>query len=106
MFCKTVKLFLLNKVMSTQKVTLIDKLTLNDADTLRVLNTFFSNIVSYLKIPDYNNCGPSAENIQESVLKTIAKFKHSLSILTIGEVLESYDQQDHFKMFSLKTLVI
>ena len=41
----------------------------NDDDTARVLNTFFSNIVRDLKIPDYNNCESLAENIQEPVLK-------------------------------------
>ena len=31
---------------------------------MSVLNTFFSNTVSNLKIPDYSNCDPLAEIIQ------------------------------------------
>ena len=74
-FWKTVKRFLSDKVTSTQKITLIenDKIVKNDNDTARVLNTFFSNIVRDLKIPDYNNCDPMAENIQEPVLKSDSK---------------------------------
>ena len=37
----------------------------DDDDTARVFNTFYSNIVSDLKIPDYNNCDTLVENIQE-----------------------------------------
>ena len=39
-----------------------DKIVKND-DTARVLNTFFSNIVSDLKIPDYSNCEPVKEPV-------------------------------------------
>ena len=52
----------------------------------RILNTFFSNIVRDLKIPDYNNCDPLAENIQEPVLKAIVKYTNNPSILTIEEI--------------------
>ena len=74
-FWKTVKRFLSDKVTSTQKITPLenDKIVKNDNDTARVLNTFFSNIVRDLKIPDYNNCDPMAENIQEPVLKSDSK---------------------------------
>ena len=75
-FLKTVKPFLLDKVTSTQKVTLIDndKIVKSDDNTTRDLNTFFSNIVSDLKILDYNNFNPSVENIQESALKEMKKY--------------------------------
>ena len=87
-FWKIVKLFVSDKLLSTQKITLIDnnKIVKNDDDTARVLNTFFSNIVSDLKIPDYNNYNLLAENIQEPVLKAIVKYRNHASILTIGEV--------------------
>ena len=58
----------------------------NDDDTVRVFNTFYSNIVSDLKIPDYNNCDPLVENIQELVLKVIEKYRNHPSILTIRGV--------------------
>ena len=70
------------------KKTLIenDKIIKNDTDSAKVLNTFFSNIVCDLKIPDYNNCNQMAENIQEPVLKAIVKYRNHPSILTIEEV--------------------
>ena len=70
-FWKIIKPFLSDKVTSIQKITLIenDKIVKNDNDTGRVVNTFFSNIVRDLEIPDFNNCNPMAENIHEPVLK-------------------------------------
>ena len=87
-FWETVKHVLSDKVTSTQKITLIenDKIVKNDNDTARVLNTFFSVIVRDLKIPDYNNSDPMAENIQEPVLEAIVKYRNHPNILTIGEV--------------------
>ena len=41
-----------------------DKIVKNYDDTARVLNSFFSNIICDLKIPDYNNCDQLEENIQ------------------------------------------
>ena len=87
-FWETVKHVLSDKVTSTQKITLTenDKIVKNDNDTARVLNTFFSVIVRDLKIPDYNNSDPMAENIQEPVLEAIVKYRNHPNILTIGEV--------------------
>ena len=53
---------------------------------------FFSNIVSDLKIIDYNNCHPLAENIQEPVLKAIIKHRNHPRILTIGKVRKKNQQ--------------
>ena len=39
----------------------------NDSETSRVLNTFFSNIISNLKIPEYSKCDPLSEFTSESV---------------------------------------
>ena len=77
-FWKAVKSFLSDQVTSTQKITLIDndKIVENEDDTARVLNTFFSNTISDLNIPDYNNCDALAENIQEPILKAIVKYRN------------------------------
>ena len=89
-FWKTIKPFLSNKVTSTQKKN--DKIVKNDNDAARILNTFFSNILRDLKIPDYNNFDPMAENIEESVLKAILKYRNHPRILTIGEVFKKNSQ--------------
>ena len=77
-FWKAVKPFLSDKVTSTQKIALIgnDKIIENDDDTARVLNTFLSNTMSDLNIPDYNDCDALAENIQEPILKAIVKYRN------------------------------
>ena len=64
MFWKTVKSFLPDKVTSSsEKNTMIeeDKIIGNDSDTVRVLSTFFSNILSNLIIPQYTKCDPLSE---------------------------------------------
>ena len=87
-FWKTVKLFLSDKITSTQKITLIEKeeIIKGDGNTAEVLNSFFSNIVSNLKTEGYSNCDPLANNIRDPVLKCIVKYRTHPSILAIGEV--------------------
>ena len=83
MFWKIVKPFFSDKVTSSEKITLIeeDEIIENDSDTARVLNTFFSNIVSNLKIPEYTKCNPLPEFISGSVLKSIVNIKTILEYL-------------------------
>ena len=85
-FWKTIKPFLSDKITSTQKITLIEKeeIIMGDDNTAEVLNTFFSNIVSNLKIEGYSNCDPLANNIRDPVLKYIVKYRNHPSIQ--GEV--------------------
>ena len=52
----------------------------------QVLNTFFSNIVGSLNIPEYVTNDPISENISDPVIKLIVKYRKHPSILTIGEV--------------------
>ena len=59
---------------------------MSDDNTAEVLNTFFSNIVSNLKIEGHSNCDPLANNIKDPVLKCIVKYRNHPSILAIGEV--------------------
>ena len=69
MFWKTIKLFLPDKVTSSsEKNTMIeeDKIIGNDSDTVRVLSTFFSNILSNLIIPQYTKCDPLSKFISNS----------------------------------------
>ena len=65
--------------------------TLMPSSFSQVLFSIFISLIfrfiqlSDLKIPNYNNCDPLAENIQEPVLKGIEKYRNHPSILTIGE---------------------
>ena len=71
-----------------QKITLLEEeeIIIGGDNTAKVLNTFFSNIVSNIKIEEYSNCDPLANNIRDPVLKCIVKYRNHLSILAIGEV--------------------
>ena len=87
-FWKTIKSCLSDKVTSTQKFALIEKeeIIMGDDNIVEVLNTFFSNIVSDLKIEGYSNRDPLANNIRHLVLKCRLKCRNHPSILAIAEV--------------------
>ena len=57
--------------MSREKVALTeeDRIVESDINTAQILNTFFSNIVSNLKIAEYVNCDPISDNINDPVIK-------------------------------------
>ena len=91
MFWKTVKPFFSDNVISSEKITLIEKDEIigNDSDTAMVLNTSFPNIVSNRKRAYYSKCNPLSEFISEPVLRSIVKYRNHPSILKIGEVCHS-----------------
>ena len=77
-FWKIVKRFLSDMLASIQK---------NNPN-----RSFFSNIVSDIRIPYYNNCDPLAGKIQEPVLKATLKYRNHPRIFTIGEVCKKNPQ--------------
>ena len=52
--------------MLTERITLIDngEVVATEQDSANVLNTFFSNIVTNLKISEYADYDPIANNIK------------------------------------------
>ena len=87
-FWKTIKPFLSNKIVSREKVTLIeeDEIVESDFNTAQILNTFFSIIVSNLKISEYVNRDPISDNINDPVIKSSVKYRNHRSILKIGGI--------------------
>ena len=73
-------------------MTLIDndEIIIDDCNTAKVLNTFFSNIFSNLNIAEYSNCKPLANNISDPVLKCVVKYRNHPSIHAIGEVCNKH----------------
>ena len=65
---------------------------MGDYNTDKLLNTFFSNIVSNLNIAEYSNCEPLANKISDPVLKCIVKYRNHPSILAIGEVCNKHSR--------------
>ena len=71
-----------------EKITLIKEkeIVLHDENTAQVLNTFSSNILGRLNIPEYVTNDPISDNISDPIIKLIVKYRKHPSILTIGEV--------------------
>ena len=80
-FWSVVKLLLSNKVVSNEKIILVE----NDKKSATVLNNFFSNIIKSLGIPQYKDAEPVGQNISDPVLKTIIKYRSHPSIKAIKE---------------------
>ena len=73
---KAVKPFLSDKIVLTERITVTDngEVLRTGQDTANVLNTFLSNIITNLKIPEYADYDPIVNNTSDP------------SILSIGEV--------------------
>ena len=52
-------------------------------NTEEVFSSFFSNIIKDLKILQYSNFDPIAQNIEDPALKAIVKYKNHPSIRTV-----------------------
>ena len=86
-FWSVVKPILSNKVISNEKVTLIEdnNIVENDKKTATVFNNFFSNIIKNLGIPEYNETNPMSQNIEDPLMKAIMKCMFHPSIIAVKE---------------------
>ena len=77
--------------MSTDRTNLIENnKTINDAnETANIMNIFFSNIVINLNNFEYHDCGDISENISDSILKAIVKYRNHPNIKSIKRVSNS-----------------
>ena len=55
----------------------------NDKENAGMLNRFFSNAVKNLRIPNFSDTEPLADNISHSTLKIIMKYRNYPSIPAI-----------------------
>ena len=87
--------------MSKEKVTLTEenKFFSDDENTAQVLNTFFSNIVGSLNIPEYVTSDPISDNISHPIIKMIVKYSKHPNILTIGEIRKEKKETCCFFIF-------
>ena len=86
-FWGVVKPELSNKVVSNEKIILVEKdnIVENDKKTVTVLNDFFSNIITNLGIPQYIEGEPVSQNIDDPLMKAIIKYRLHPSIIAIKE---------------------
>ena len=84
-FWGAVKPVLSNKVMSSEKITLVenDDILENDKRTATVFNNFFSNIITNLGIPQYIEEEPISQNIDDPLMKAIVQYRNHPSIAAI-----------------------
>ena len=86
-FWKTLKPFLLDKVKTKSKITLIDKKykgsstepskeIISDEEKVPEIFNFFVNIVPNLKTPNNHNCNMDFQRTDDPVLDPINKYKY------------------------------
>ena len=56
-----------------------DKIIENDKNNASILNEFFSNIITALGIPQYNETEPVSHNRSDPLTKAIMKYKFQLA---------------------------
>ena len=86
------KPFLSDKIVSKEQITLVenDEIISEESNVAQTLNSFFSNFVTNLKIPEYKDYDISfIENVSDPIIKLILKYRNHSSILTIGEACEN-----------------
>ena len=84
-FWGVVKPLLSNKVVCNERITLVEdsKIIENDKNTASILNKFFSNVITTLGIPQYNETEPLSHNIGDPLMKAIMNYRFHPSIVVI-----------------------
>ena len=87
-FWKVVKPLLSNKIVSNEKITLVEgeEIIKTNQANAKVLNNFFSIIIKNLEIPLYSQVDPICQNIKDPVIKAIIKTsRNHPSIIAVKE---------------------
>ena len=86
-FWKVVKPLLSDKIMPSEKITLVEgtKILKNDKETAKVLNNFFSTVIENLKFPQHKEQDPISTSISDAVTRAIVKYRTHPSIIAIKE---------------------
>ena len=84
-FWKTVKPLLSNKTISNKKITLVENgnIIRNECDAAKVFNSFFTNVVKNLEIPQYNINDQICKSIQDPLIQAVVRFRKHPSIIAI-----------------------
>ena len=75
----------LDKGKSSEKVILVEgeEIINEDRENAEILNTFFSNAVEILEIPEYQETDSLANNTSHPIFKAILKYRNHPSIVAI-----------------------
>ena len=90
-FLSVAKPLLSNKVVSNEKMTLIENNNIieNDEKTATNLNNFFSDVITSLNIPQYNKTETVSQNINDPLIAAIIKYRAHPSIIAIKDKCNS-----------------
>ena len=90
-FLSVAKPLLSNKVVSNEKMALIENKNIieNDEKTATVLNNFFSDVITSLNIPQYNETETVSQNINDPLIAVIIKYRSHPSIIAIKDKCNS-----------------
>ena len=71
-----------------KKITLVEGegIINEDGENAEILNTFFSNAVKNLKIPEYQETDSLATNISHPIFKAILKYRNNPKNLNKGSI--------------------
>ena len=87
-FWKTVKPFLSKEIHLLERINVTEEennsLLTNCEEVVKELTNFFANAVKKLNIPKHENWDSLAENIDDTTLKAMAKWRNHPSILAIA----------------------
>ena len=79
------KPLLSNKIVSNEKITLVEGEEIAKTDQAKVLNNFSSNTIKNLENPQYNQADTVCQNIKDPVIKTIIKYRNPPRVIAIKE---------------------
>ena len=73
------------QIKSSEKITLVEgeEIITEDGENAEILNKFFSNAVKNLKIPEYQEADPLANNISHPIFRAMMKFRNHPSVIAI-----------------------
>ena len=92
-FWKTVTPFLSDKVLSTERITLIenDRIINIDNGIANIMHIIFSTIVINLNVLEYHDCEGMSGNITDPILKAKSYCRNHPSITAINRVSNSHN---------------
>ena len=97
--CKAVKPLLSNKIMSSEKITLVQETRIkkNGKETAKVLNNFFSTVIQNLKLSQSKEQDPISASISDPVIRAIVKYRANPSIIAVN-IKENCNSSTRFNL--------
>ena len=105
-FWKSIKLFFTDKGVNHDNITLVEnEETVSDNKEIsETLNNFFSEVVTNLNLPQYHDPTVNVDDIEDTVARTVEKYKNHPSIRLIKENYRNTNNTFHFENVPVKEI--